>query len=395
MKKLLIIYVCALSLLLWSFARKENISNSLNVFYTGEASGELEPCGCTGMKTGGVAQRSGWINYLNKDKKWLLIDGGFASKKNDRQQQIKFETYHKMIKAMNYHFSSITQKEVDSGREEAKPYIGRFRDKLFVVLRYETDKDLQRAKSFLKDNNVDLVFVMAKGKTSAQVHTNFPEGKYWRIFLVNDADNPITPLTPKEKTIVLSAGDRGRYAGVLKINWENGKFKWQREHIAISSEYPPQKEVVKILEKYKKQVKQSHLIDFVVKRSSPIGYVGTDMCMSCHTKEYREWISKQDHAHAFATLQKQNYHHDPECVKCHVVGYEFAEGYRNFEESDYLINVGCENCHGPGAEHAFNPKPGYGRTNGEDTCISCHDKDHSPHFAYGEYMKKIRHWREK
>lgn len=386
------LFISCVALIFFCGCVQEKEVETLNILFTGEASGELEPCGCTGMKTGGIAQRSGWIRHFrDQGGKWVLIDGGFASKKSGRQQKMKFKTYRDILKTMEYDFACVTEKEA---AEAPKPYMGNFKGKKFAVLRLETEADHKQAQAFLENFAVDLVIVMAKGKTSSQVYGGFPQGDFWRVFLINDAQNPITPFTPHEKTIVLSAGDRGRYAGVLRFSWKNDTLDWKHEHIAITNEYGAPQKVISILENYKNSVKEARLLDFEIKRSTPVGYVGTDMCKSCHRKEYRLWLTEQDHSHAFATLQKQNYHHDPECVKCHVVGYEFAEGYRNWEESDYLINVGCESCHGPGASHAFNPKPGYGKTAGEEACTTCHDKDHSPTFNYREYRKKIRHWHE-
>ncbi|BBM83082.1 cytochrome c family protein [Candidatus Uabimicrobium amorphum] len=386
------LFMSCVALLFLCGCVQEQQVDTLNILFTGEASGELEPCGCTGMKTGGIAQRSGWIRHFrDSGGKWVLIDGGFATKKSGRQQKMKFTTYRKMLKVMEYEFSCVTQQEQNLVTVP-KPYFGDFRGKKFVILRLETEQDKQQAQTILQQKSIDLVIVMARGKTSSQVSEGFPQGDFWRIFLINDAQNPITPFTPQEKTIVLSAGDRGRYAGVLRFSWEKNVFSWKHEHIAITNEHGADEKVLSILTNYKNTVKEARLLDFEIKRSTPIGYVGTDMCKSCHKKEFQSWLTKQDHSHAFATLQKQNYHHDPECVKCHVVGYEFAEGFRNWEESDYLINVGCENCHGPGARHAFDPKPGYGKTTGEMTCTVCHDKDHSPKFDYNKYREKIRHW---
>ena len=45
-------------------------------------------------------------------------------------------------------------------------------------------------------------------------------------------------------------------------------------------------------------------------------------------------------------------------------------------------NVQCEECHGPGLQHA---RDGTYRGAGEATCRKCHDPDNSPEFDYELY----------
>ena len=87
-------------------------------------------------------------------------------------------------------------------------------------------------------------------------------------------------------------------------------------------------------------------------------FVGSKKCESCHEKSYDIW-KKSGHAHAYETLAKldppRNF--DPECVSCHVVGWHptkffpYTSGYESPEKTPHLINVGCEDCHGPGEKH--------------------------------------------
>ena len=69
----MILFCC----LLISCTNQQTTENSLldvqkktlivNLFYTGELLGELEPCGCSGGKLGGMLLRSGWIDHLRKE----------------------------------------------------------------------------------------------------------------------------------------------------------------------------------------------------------------------------------------------------------------------------------------------------------------------------------------
>ena len=50
-------------------------------------------------------------------------------------------------------------------------------------------------------------------------------------------------------------------------------------------------------------------------------------------------------------------HFDPECLSCHVTGWEpqkyfpFVSGYSGLKETPDMVGNGCENCHGPAARH--------------------------------------------
>jgi len=51
-------------------------------------------------------------------------------------------------------------------------------------------------------------------------------------------------------------------------------------------------------------------------------------------------------------------HFDPECLSCHVTGWEpqkyfpYESGIENLKETPDLVGNGCENCHGPADSHA-------------------------------------------
>jgi cytochrome c554/c'-like protein len=77
-------------------------------------------------------------------------------------------------------------------------------------------------------------------------------------------------------------------------------------------------------------------------------YVGTNQCFMCHRPHTNAW-SETKHAQAFAHLP-ENYQKDSSCLKCHVTGFGEQRGYVVGTDKD-LMMVGCESCHGPGAQH--------------------------------------------
>jgi hypothetical protein len=176
--------------------------------------------------------------------------------------------------------------------------------------------------------------------------------------------------------------------GILEIK---ESLDWSFTNIAIDNKHLENIHTIQWMEKYKQAVRDAGLLEKQIKKIAGTGYVGSSNCKSCHTYEHEQW-SQKSHATAFYTLEKDNYHYDPQCVGCHVVGYEYEEGFRTKEETPHLIHVGCESCHGPGIQHILNPQKEYGSTN-KDTCLECHQPEHSPNFKYEKFREQIRHWR--
>jgi len=77
-------------------------------------------------------------------------------------------------------------------------------------------------------------------------------------------------------------------------------------------------------------------------------YAGTNQCFICHRPQTNTW-SETKHAHAFTDVPEK-YRDDPACLKCHVTGFGEPGGYVTGTAKDLLM-VGCESCHGPGAQH--------------------------------------------
>jgi hypothetical protein len=77
-------------------------------------------------------------------------------------------------------------------------------------------------------------------------------------------------------------------------------------------------------------------------------FVGTNQCFVCHRPQTNTW-SETGHAQAFTHLP-QGYRSNSECLKCHVTGFGDPSGFVAGTDKDLLM-VGCESCHGPGAQH--------------------------------------------
>ncbi|MDH3213937.1 MAG: redoxin domain-containing protein, partial [Myxococcales bacterium] len=118
------------------------------------------------------------------------------------------------------------------------------------------------------------------------------------------------------------------------------------------------------------------------------GYSGNDACGVCHEREHETW-QFTTHASAYDTLVRHGAENNPECVGCHVVGYEQRGGFVSAPETPDLENVGCETCHGRGGPHlspAFVKIVDYG-----PICATCHDTKHSLGFDSATFTPRISH----
>jgi hypothetical protein len=125
-------------------------------------------------------------------------------------------------------------------------------------------------------------------------------------------------------------------------------------------------------------------------------YIGSKSCADCH-EEDSETCAKHAHSHAWKTLidaeKREGWPvtHYPECVSCHVVGYGQKSGFISPKKTPELLNVTCENCHGPGNKHVETDGDWPMQAVEVKTCTACHNFEHSPKFDYGKYWKMMEH----
>lgn len=129
---------------------------------------------------------------------------------------------------------------------------------------------------------------------------------------------------------------------------------------------------------------------------SKMKYVGSDSCLSCHGEIHKNWQGSP-HGKAFESLKRDNKTTDPNCLKCHTVGYDQPGGYQEALKED-LKGVGCESCHGPGEMHVKTKSKKDIRGLGDDCpfcvveqiCLSCHDAKNDPHFNIYKGLEEIK-----
>ncbi len=118
------------------------------------------------------------------------------------------------------------------------------------------------------------------------------------------------------------------------------------------------------------------------------GYSGDEFCGVCHGTQHSTW-EFTNHAGAFDTLVKHGENTNPECVGCHVVGWEQAGGWSLDAPDPALEGVGCETCHGRGGPHL---SPEFVKNHDySGVCVTCHNPQHSLGFDYATFLPKVSH----
>ena len=125
--------------------------------------------------------------------------------------------------------------------------------------------------------------------------------------------------------------------------------------------------------------------------AEPLGnYVGTTACAGCHEAAVSAWQQTR-HAHAYESLKKSAQEGLPECLRCHVTGYEQPGGFVDLELTPELRDVQCEQCHGPRKAHVESAGAGVGSavTPTETACRQCHTAGQDKSFDYTKKSKLV------
>ncbi len=92
----------------------ETSETAINVIFTGEENGYLEPCGCSEKELGGLPKRHSLISLLReRGGNWILLSLGDLPGKVGRQDEIKMETTLKALDQMGYAAHNIGENKAE------------------------------------------------------------------------------------------------------------------------------------------------------------------------------------------------------------------------------------------------------------------------------------------
>jgi hypothetical protein len=217
---------------------------------------------------------------------------------------------------------------------------------------------------------------------------------------------------------VLYAGDQGKRMGEVRLTLGKSadKHAMTSNHVWLTRRYPSEPKLQKLIDETIARVNEANR-NMAQARAAPASAAGgppspaparsrgaadpepgtsprqafltMTACQSCHGEAWQAYQASA-HAHAFETLKKANQDYNPECVSCHVTGFNEPEGFLDARQTPHLINVQCEACHGNAAEHVRDPQRPFGAVPPR-RCFGCHTKENSPDFVFFKYWEQIKH----
>jgi hypothetical protein len=446
----------------------------LALLISGRQDGYMEPCGCTGLATqkGGLARRHSLQQSL-REKGWPLvaIDAGNQVRRYGRQSEIKFQFIANGLSKMDYRAIALGPDDLRlsvselvgvtaSAGDGRSPFVSANVTVLdpaltprYVVVpaggkklgvttvlgasrreRVTSDEIIIQGPSEgltqvwpqLEQEGCDLYVLVADAEMdeTLQLAQQFP-GFNLVVTTGGAAEPPYEPDTaPGAEAMLVQVGRKGTHAVVIGV-FDDADNPLRYERVPLDARFSDSRDMLDLLASYQSELERAGLQGLglsALPHPSGHTFVGSKACADCHTKAFAIW-EKTKHAHATQTLVQPGErseiprHFDPECLSCHVVGWNpqkffpYRSGYLGLDESPAMHGVGCENCHGPGSAHVaaeqgdvkaseeeltkLRESVRLPLTEAEETCMECHDLDNSPDFlkpgAFLKYWKKVQH----
>ncbi len=443
------------------------------LFVTGNQHGYIEPCGCTGLENqkGGLARRFTFMNQLSQ-RGWPLVplDSGNQVRRTGRQAEVKFQAAASGLDEMNYAAVGFGPDDLRLGVGELiavvavdNPAEGTFISSNVVmidpeliamakvvqsggrrigitsaldpsliqgpqndeILLGEVQEKLVQALELMKVQRADFRVLLFFGKEDAAKEAMRKTAGFDLIVVAGGYGEPTyqPESIDGSATKMIVTGDKGMYTGLVGL-YADAPFRYAR--VPLTHEFEDAPEMRRLMASYQNQLESLGLEGLGLKPIvHPTGekFVGTQVCGECHKSALTVW---ENTPHALATEHLVHpgergdisRHFDPECLSCHVTGwnaqnyYPYESGYVSLEASSHLLGNGCENCHGPGAGHAAAEQKDstvaqaardalraamrLPLENAKERCMECHDLDNSPDFhkddAFDSYWAEIEHY---
>ena len=407
-------------------------ASTLNLVYSGNLDGELEPCGCTVEgDMGGLKRHATMIDMLRKkDSELVFVSTGGVLVSDTATDRIKSKYILSGMASLNYDAVGMQWKDFNFGEsfllsanlpfvlsnQNSQLPIKRIikRQKINIAFYQwledqehqmmhaddllKTVFDLNRFEEELKTSkqagNITIVSTTVRKK---RLDEKLPL-KYIDILLRPARSEQFSQPEKISGALILEAGVRGMRFGQLKVKLDNKNnvMNWQHEVIDLNSTINDSPKMDAWYKEYNAELEQDYKNRIEIRKSISEGaspYAGAESCKKCHDEEYQSW-QKTNHAHAFKSLEKVNKIFDSNCVGCHSVGFEQQGGFFDASITAHLKNVQCESCHGAARQHVDSK----GKTltlnsqwSRADICQQCHNSKHSPVFDMGKYWPQVEH----
>jgi len=387
----------------------------------GDVLGYLSPCGCTKPMAGGIRRWATAVRSLRaQGPTYVVINGGLVGD-IARQDELKAEALAESYRSTKVDAINMTKREAALGKGLLAS-IQRLSGGALTTLSLEPSETLEAARAvevgpFLvsggdadstglavksgehpHDNDAGINDFLDDAKSRGKIPVLLWSGDEVSARSLARRHPALAAIVFNSETVakerpavegstwLLTPGERSR--SIVSVRWVGSGFTGYRS-MSLGPELKDDPEVSRSYARYLDRVGSEELL-MKLPRATTARYAGNDKCFKCHSKATRVWKAS-DHAKALTTLEHELHDKDPDCVSCHVVGLESVSGFRSRAATPTMTGVGCESCHGPGADHAMNPRKHPLAKIGVNACKKCHNPDHSPKFNFAAFWRKIRH----
>ena len=422
--------------------------SELTIQFTAGVHGRLVPCGCFSGQMGGLT-RVATLFRESAPGKVLRVDAGDAIEGPADYQRIQHVAILKAFAAMDYAAANI-------GKREAQLSLGQLRELQGMstvplisanLLDAGTRAPVFETHRILKEpTRIAIVGVvdprglsdslgegLALEKMETALGNLLPKLKAEADFIVllaytdeqslralarefyeidvilgGDVSQPAQKLEFENRSKILYTTNQSRAVGTLQLQLTapHQAKAIAGEVLLVNDKISEDAAIRKLAAEYRAEIRRTKLdlddpaklgADMIPGVKTGANFAGSESCLDCHATAAKAWNQSQ-HAHAFATLVAREADADPNCIGCHTVGFGFPSGYRREFGAEKLTNVGCESCHGPGAEHVAARKRGATdgakfRPLGAGDCQRCHSGEFSRPFDFDKFWPLIKHGR--
>ena len=411
------------------------------VVWSAHAGARLEPCGCVAGMHGGLVRRASLVSRVGAERRLVLECGGWSGGAAD-YQLVRAATYLRALQRTSQAVVGIGSAEVQLGVVKLNQLLHGSDLPTLVSANVQRADGTWFGERSVQIERSGQVFVVTSvalaSSTGAGLTVLDPEQSLLKIIaqhpkslVVVMADMDETALMALARAVPgISLLVGGAVAGpspqplavgatrIVHVANEGktiGYWPWGSGacHYDLVDDRVPDHPLVRTaIRQYQEQLAGMELLSdkqptgmTTLRRDDVAHYTGNNSCLICHaTAHAGHALSK--HAQAYQSLVKKNYEYDPDCLRCHVVGPGFPDGFQRRGEpvaqreviQRDLAQVGCESCHGRGSTHVAERQNGRVSSGSFQpvtpaTCQRCHDLENSPKFNYNSYWERIRHGR--
>ena len=413
----------------------------LELVYSGNLDGELEPCGCTELgDLGGLRRRAAMLEQLRREEpRRVLLSAGGLFDADSVTDRITNRFILRGLALMGYdavgvQWSDLVYDPVFLAQAGLPRVASNWRGSEFArqlrllrgqrTLRFfqwldPADSPYRALPAATQPTDNDVAALVAAMQAARRARdlvvlaTTLSPERAARELDLRPVDLLIAGAGYEQysepmrqgPTLVVRPGSRGQRLGLLSLTLDDaGRIaSWQHRVVAL----PPAVPDAPSLQSWYADYSQALMDDYsqrVERRRAAAPaqsrFLGAEACAACHESAYRAWRASA-HAAAFTALEAVEKAFDANCIGCHTLGFGDTGGYIDIESTPQFAQVQCESCHGAARQHVETAGQAPTGVGGRD-CAGCrmdvvlslHTASHSPAFDAKGYWARIAHGRD-